>query len=145
MKVAVIGAGWAGAAAAYYLNLHHHNVTVYEAARMPGGRARRVESTPFGYPTDNGQHILLGAYRETLTLMLDLGINLDEAFHRIDLCITSANREYHLQAWPLPAPLHLAGGLVGCRGFGINDRYRLIKLTQQLSRKKWQVEKTRLF
>ena len=75
MKLAVIGAGWAGCAAAVEATRLGHHVTVFEAARIAGGRARRVDSHwPDGtaLPLDNGQHILIGAYTETLRLMADL-------------------------------------------------------------------------
>jgi len=42
-------------------------VTVFEASRSLGGRARRV--TLDGVDLDNGQHILIGAYRQTLELI----------------------------------------------------------------------------
>jgi predicted NAD/FAD-binding protein len=63
MRVAIIGAGYAGMAAAAELAARGIPVTVFEASRTLGGRARRVES--HGYPLDNGQHILVGAYVET--------------------------------------------------------------------------------
>jgi hypothetical protein len=42
-------------------------VTSFEANRVAGGRAARVEYR--GTLLDNGQHLLLGAYRDTLALM----------------------------------------------------------------------------
>ena len=63
MKVAVVGAGWAGLACAVHAVRAGHQVVLFEAARMPGGRARRVE-TGDGLALDNGQHILIGAYSE---------------------------------------------------------------------------------
>ena len=62
--VAVIGAGWAGCATAVELARTGAQVTLYEAARVPGGRARRTNYQ--GKTLDNGQHILLGAYRHPL-------------------------------------------------------------------------------
>lgn len=141
MNIAVIGGGWAGAAAAHHLTQHGHRTTLYEASRHLGGRARRVSNTPFDYPTDNGQHILLGAYTATLGLMQELGINIKSAFHCIDLCINSLNQHYKLKAWPLPAPLHLAGALLNSKGFSLRDRYQLIRFQQQLKRQRWQVSK----
>jgi hypothetical protein len=66
-RVAVIGAGWAGCTAALELARRGLAVTVYEQARMPGGRARRVLLD--GVPVDNGQHLLLGAYSECLRVI----------------------------------------------------------------------------
>ncbi len=63
-RVAVVGAGYAGLAAAVALTRAGCAVTVYEANRVPGGRARRVEYR--GAPRDNGQHLLRGADRATL-------------------------------------------------------------------------------
>ena len=57
--VAVLGAGWAGLAAAVTLAQSGVPVTVFEAARAVGGRARRVEHN--GLALDNGLHILIGA------------------------------------------------------------------------------------
>ena len=65
MKLAVVGAGWAGLAAAVALKAAGADVTVFEAAPLAGGRARRVDDLNMG-AIDNGQHLLLGAYTETL-------------------------------------------------------------------------------
>ncbi|WP_262357979.1 FAD-dependent oxidoreductase, partial [Bordetella pertussis] len=54
MKVAVIGAGWAGLAASVALREADAKVTVFEAGRTPGGRARRVVHPEFGDDLDNG-------------------------------------------------------------------------------------------
>ncbi|MDP3604544.1 MAG: FAD-dependent oxidoreductase, partial [Polaromonas sp.] len=43
VKVAVIGAGWAGCAAAVEATRLGQQVTLFEAGRMAGGRARRVD------------------------------------------------------------------------------------------------------
>jgi predicted NAD/FAD-binding protein len=66
LKVAVIGGGWAGLTTAVELAAKGVDVTLFEAARQLGGRARGVEIN--GLYLDNGQHILIGAYRETLRL-----------------------------------------------------------------------------
>jgi squalene-associated FAD-dependent desaturase len=66
-RVAVIGGGWAGCAAAVTLARAGIAVTLYETAAVLGGRARRVERA--GLPLDNGQHLLLGAYASTLQLL----------------------------------------------------------------------------
>lgn len=60
-------------------------VTVFEASRTLGGRARKVASHSLPnqpqHPTlDNGQHILLGAYTECLSLMRLVGVDTEAAF-----------------------------------------------------------------
>ncbi|MEY4736218.1 MAG: hypothetical protein RL302_537, partial [Pseudomonadota bacterium] len=55
-----------------------HSAIVFEAARAVGGRARAMNDTlPDGTPVvlDNGQHILIGAYTETLKLMRTVGVD----------------------------------------------------------------------
>ena len=113
-KVAVIGGGWAGLAAAVELTHAGMNVTVFEAARQLGGRARRVEIE--GQPLDNGQHILLGAYRETLRLMQLVGADPARRLKRLPLAIEHPALGFRLALPRLPAPLHLAVGLLGARG-----------------------------
>ncbi|MDP3084934.1 MAG: NAD(P)-binding protein, partial [Rubrivivax sp.] len=58
-RVAVLGAGWAGLAAAVRATEAGHNVTLFELAGHWGGRARGVDVD--GLALDNGQHILIGA------------------------------------------------------------------------------------
>ena len=69
--VAVVGAGWSGLAAAVSLVQAGHEVTVFEMAPQAGGRARQVHAA--GGEFDNGQHILIGAYAQTLALMRQVG------------------------------------------------------------------------
>ena len=66
-RVAVIGGGWAGMAAAVELATQNIAVTVFETAQTLGGRARRVVS--HGANLDNGLHILIGAYSETVRVI----------------------------------------------------------------------------
>jgi squalene-associated FAD-dependent desaturase len=81
-RVAVVGAGYAGMAAAVTLAEQGRNVTVFESGPVPGGRARRVVSQ--GTELDNGQHILIGAYTELFRLMRVVGVP-DDAIVRLPL------------------------------------------------------------
>ena len=64
MHVVIIGAGWAGLAAAVELTRKQIQVTLIEAAQHAGGRARSVAIRENIF--DNGQHLMRGAYREML-------------------------------------------------------------------------------
>ena len=82
-RVAVVGGGWAGLAAAVEATQRGHEVTLFEMAAHLGGRARGVEID--GLMLDNGQHILIGAYTETLRLMRTVGVDLDAMLLRTPL------------------------------------------------------------
>ena len=131
MRVAVAGAGWAGLSAAVELASAGVSVDVFEAARVAGGRARRV--TLDGVELDNGQHILLGAYRETLRVIRLAGANPDALFLRMPLELVFPG-EFALKTHRLPAPLHLVAGLVSAHGLTIPDKLGAIKfmLSQRL-------------
>ena len=124
MKLAVIGAGWAGLAAAVRATEAGHAVTVFEMAAQPGGRAR--ELTIDGLALDNGQHILIGAYRASLALMQTVGVNIEAAFHRRPLELRYPDgRGLRLPAGP--AWLVFGVGVMGCQGWSLNDKIALIR------------------
>ena len=86
MRIAVVGAGWSGLAAAVTAVEAGHQVSLYEASRTAGGRARALPGTlPDGTPAtlDNGQHILIGAYSHTLALMRTVGVAPEQALLRL--------------------------------------------------------------
>lgn len=140
LNIAIIGAGWAGLSAAVQLHKHNHTLTVFEAARTLGGRARRVRSPAISTPLDNGQHILLGAYTATLDLMQDLGLNPQTTLLRQPLQLQSADGQFSLRARTLPAPLHLLIAVLTARGLSLRQKFALMRLTQQLQHNNWQVE-----
>lgn len=119
MKVAVIGGGYAGMAAAVTLAQHHIPVTVFEAAPRLGGRARGVAYHDIAL--DNGLHILIGAYRETLRLIELVNRDAGRALLRLPLD-WHMHGHFRLRASFLPAPLHLALGLLTARGAAPGER-----------------------
>lgn len=140
MNIAVIGGGWAGLSAAVRLRQRGFSVTVFEAARTLGGRARGVQSPTLQTRIDNGQHILLGAYTETQALMQELGLDPNSLLYRERLALEGADGSFVLRAARLPAPLHLLGGIIGMRGLDVTERWRLITLIQSLKRQKWKTK-----
>ncbi len=138
MKTAVIGAGYAGLAAAVELAAHGVPVSVFEAAKQLGGRARRVEHR--GLALDNGQHIFLGAYRETLRLMRQAGADPDALLRRLPLQLAIPGR-FSLRAAPLPAPLHLALGLIAARGLRLGERLAAVRFMSAMRRLNFQLER----
>ena len=128
MSTAVIGAGWAGCATAVELARAGVPVTLFEAGPELGGRARRVRHPET--VLDNGQHLLLGAYVETLRLIdrvaADAGVPCSRLYRRspFDWQVIgpapgtrgSGGLRLRLPGWP--APWHLLAGVVAARGLG---------------------------
>lgn len=127
MRVAVVGAGYAGLAAAVELAAAGVRVDVFEASRTLGGRARGVAID--GMALDNGQHILVGAYRETLRLMRQVGAASGLRRHPLRLDYPG---EFRLTAPRLPAPLHLAWALLGARGLAVADKLAAIRFMRAI-------------
>lgn len=118
--VAVVGGGWAGCAAALTLAEAGVAVTLYEANRTLGGRARAVELD--GQALDNGQHILLGAYEQTLQLIEHLHpAATSDGLWRLPLTLTQPP-DFSLACPRLPAPLHLLAGLLGAQGLSWREK-----------------------
>ena len=127
-QVAVVGGGWAGCAAAVELAARGAAVTLYEAARTLGGRARVVHMQ--GKALDNGQHIMLGAYREALRMMRRLGIAERSALLRLPLQMCYPDGAgMHFVAARLPAPLHVAAALLRSRGLSRQDKMALARFS----------------
>ncbi|HZW23435.1 hydroxysqualene dehydroxylase HpnE [Noviherbaspirillum sp.] len=127
-KVAVIGGGWAGCAAGVELASTGAAVTLFESARTLGGRARVVDID--GRQLDNGQHILLGAYSESLRLMETVGLAADEVMLRLPLQMRyPAGTGMDFVTPRLPAPLHMLAGLLRASGLDRTDKLALARFS----------------
>jgi squalene-associated FAD-dependent desaturase len=122
-RVAVVGAGWAGLAAAVESTQRGHAVTLYEMAAQAGGRARQVDQD--GHALDNGQHILIGAYTHTLALMRCVGMDPAAAFLRMPMRLATPDGiGLHLPGGP-PA-LAFMRGVLAHRGWRLRDKLQLL-------------------
>ncbi len=129
MRLGIVGAGWAGLAAAVQAAQDGHGVTVFEAARTPGGRARGLEITlPDGrsVTVDNGQHILIGAYTDSLRLMRTVGVDPDTALQRLPLTLQFPDGAgLRLPDWPVP--LDVLAGILRNRAWPLRERLGLLR------------------
>ncbi len=131
----IIGAGWAGLSAGIYLSQAGYSPTLFESAPQAGGRARSVYLTPH-LKVDNGQHLLLGAYREYLQLCQLLSLSEKTMLLRQPLQLLfrtphHPSREIHLPAF-LPSPLHLLWGLLIAQGYSFTEKYAVLSMMSRL-------------
>jgi squalene-associated FAD-dependent desaturase len=122
VKVAIVGGGWAGIAAAVTLADAGHDIAVFEMAPQLGGRARSVAGEP---PYDNGQHILIGAYRDSLALMRRLGVDPQQVLTRLPLALPYPG-EPGLRLPPGPPLLSFSRGVLGHAGWPLRARLGLL-------------------
>ncbi len=129
--VAIIGAGYAGLACAVELARAGVHVTAFERSHTMGGRARVVHKDHH-WRVDNGQHILIGAYSELTRLLRLTGVSPKQLAH-LPLTLHVPGR-LHLKAASLPAPFHLAVGLLRSKGLSWADRLAMLRLMRWLKR-----------
>lgn len=134
-SVAIVGAGYAGLACAVALSAKGVQVTVFDRSHVLGGRARLL--TKDGHRVDNGQHILIGAYTELTRMLRHMRVS-PKVLERLPLTLESPGR-FHLRAAELPAPFHLALGLLRARGLAWADRFAVMRLIRALKRKHFRV------
>ena len=147
IEVAVVGAGWAGLAAAIHLVRAGRRVLLVDAAPQAGGRGRRI-TLNWQHPLhganpvelDNGQHLLLGAYTEVLALLELLGTLDDAHMERRPMRLAGssgllikrpafggAGASVLGMAGALLMPLSPLLALVGARGLSMGSRWAMVR------------------
>lgn len=146
MSTLIIGGGWSGLAAAVRLAQKGHKIHLFESASQLGGRARSVAWQDL--EVDNGQHLMIGAYRQTLSMLEDIGADNKELFRRLPLDIQIHDGDYPTlriaAGRVLPWPLSLAWRIwrdndTSCfqQISRLNLQARQFKPTQDISVREW--------
>jgi squalene-associated FAD-dependent desaturase len=138
--VVIIGGGFAGLAAAVDLAEAGRRVLLLERRSFLGGRAYSFRDKTTGDTIDNGQHLMMGCYHHTLGFLKKIGahgkLKIQEN-PKVDFLYQGANggiRHSSFKCPPLPAPLHLLGGLANLKTIGWNDRIRALRVGLELRR-----------
>jgi hydroxysqualene dehydroxylase len=135
VEVAIIGGGLSGLAAAVELVSNGVDVALFEQSPRLGGRCYSYIDSKTGDVVENGQHVLLGAYHNTLRYLKMVGTR-DCLHHERRLVLpfhhpTKGRAVFALSS--LPKPFHLTAGMLKCKLLSFNDRQKLLKVGFELN------------
>ncbi len=128
-KCIVIGGGFAGLTTAAYLVNKNLKVDLLEASPKLGGRAYSFLSKDGTTIIDNGQHILMGCYNETLRFIKMIGAK-DNLIYQSELEINFLKEGFErikLEAASFPHPFNLLFGILNYKAIGFKDRLKILK------------------
>ena len=126
----IIGGGCAGLSAATALADRGARVLVVEARPGLGGRATAFRDPETGERVDNGQHILMGCYTDTLRFLHRIGAS-DRVRWQSGLTVRMIDRRGHESVLALPAlpsPLHLLAGVLAWDALSWRERISVLRI-----------------
>jgi predicted NAD/FAD-binding protein len=130
----VIGGGIAGLTSAAYLTTQNIKVTLLESSPKLGGRAYSFTEQKTNTIIDNGQHILMGCYSDTISFLKLIGAE-DNFIYKKRLMVNYLKPGFEfskLKAGRLFYPLDLLTGLLNFNAISIKDRFSLIRFMIKL-------------
>ncbi len=126
----VVGGGCAGFAAATALVEAGARVLLVEARPGLGGRATAFTDPGTGERVDNGQHILMGCYTDTLAFLARIG-TADRVRWQSGLKLSMIDRDGHRSVLALPAlpsPLHFLAGVLAWDALNWSERFSVLSI-----------------
>lgn len=131
----IIGAGWAGIGAAVAEVQAGRSVVLVEERPYLGGRARSFVHRETGDEIDNGQHVMMGCYRDFLHIVRTLGTeHLLERQRALSVAFVDQTGKVDvLDGSLLPGKAGIALGLLRMRGIRLASRMRGLQLALKLS------------
>ncbi len=133
-KCIVIGGGFAGLSSAAYLAAAGIKTELIESSPKLGGRAYSFKDENINAIADNGQHIMMGCYFETLKY-LELISALDNLVIQKKLKVNFLKENFDLfplEAGSFPYPLNLISALANYKAISTGDRLKILSLLLKL-------------
>ena len=129
-KVLVIGGGLAGLSSAAYLSKNNFKVKLLESSPKLGGRTYSFLDKETNTILDNGQHILMGCYSETLNFISLIGAvkNLDIQKSLSVNFVKEGYNIFKLKSLPFFYPFDLLIAALKYKAINFPERLRLLKV-----------------
>ena len=124
-RVAIVGAGLAGLAAAAALAEHGFAVTIFESRGRAGGRASSFHDTASGQLVDTCQHVSMGCCTNLAHFCRTVGIAHYLRPQETLYFMTPDRRVSRFHGDPLPAPFHLGRSFLGLHYLSLADKARI--------------------
>ena len=134
-KVAVVGGGLAGLAAACALADSGFQVTLFERRPFLGGRASSYQHPGTGEVVDNCQHVLLGCCTNLIDFYARLGVKDKIRWYDALTFLEPGGRVSVIGASWLPAPLHTAPAFLRAACLGLRDKIAIARAMASLVQK----------
>lgn len=127
-KTIVVGGGLAGLTTAFYLSKKKQKVTLLEASPKFGGRAYSLFNPEFDDIYDNGQHVMMGCYKNTLSLINDINTNNKiEVQKALEISfVERTGKVFKLKSPKYFYPANLAIALINFKLLSFRDRLKVL-------------------
>jgi squalene-associated FAD-dependent desaturase len=138
-RLVVVGGGLAGISAALQALDRGWTVTLCESRPFLGGKIYSLPAgrgAPPGTEVDNGQHVYMRCCTRFIALLERLGAGGDaRLLTPLDVPVLSPDGvRARLNAWPLPAPLHMAWSLMRFAPLTFGERWKLGRAARAVRR-----------
>ncbi len=130
----IVGSGIAGLTAASILSSKKIPVTLIESSPKFGGRTFSFKESQSGDIIDNGQHILMGCYDETLSFIKLIGAENNLLYQKnLRINFLSKRKEgYSIKASSLFYPLNLLSAVCNYDALNLIEKFKFIRFLLKL-------------
>ena len=135
-RVIIIGGGFSGLAAGVRLSEQGLRVLLLERRKHLGGRAYSFVDSRTGDTVDNGQHLFMGCYRQTIAFLEKIGC-LDRLKFQDRPRVDFLDRDNGITSFecpPLPPPMHAVAGLFKMKGITLGDKLRTFRVGRAIQK-----------
>ena len=128
-KCIIIGGGLAGLSAAVHLIKKSYKVTLLEASPKLGGRTYSFIHEKHNHHIDNGQHLMMGCYKNTLELLKIINAESEvEIQDRLNIpFLVKGGKEYNLNAPANLYPFNLLYAIMNYKALSLQERFSVLK------------------